>query len=265
MKINLNAGFGLQPYNCTSNMNYNKHIEWVYDNSSDVSMFIDHSIPKGMAVCDNKKKYAWVLESKEIIPNIVEYVKQNYDLLSLHYEAIFTCNKELLSLGPAIKYSITNAVPWVQDRKIHNKYKLVSMISSNKSMCAGHNNRLKWVSKLKNDVDLYGSGFNWIDKKEDGLKDYMFSVAIENSSYDTYYTEKITDCFAVGTIPIFYGNKDIGNIFNPNGIIMLDDNFDIKSLNSDLYYSKIEAIRENFEIACNMQTAEDYIYKEYLK
>ena len=93
----------------------------------------------------------------------------------------------------------------------------------------------------------------------------MFSVAIENSSYNTYFTEKITDCFAVGTIPIFYGNKDIGEIFNPNGIIMLDDNFDIKSLNKDLYQSKIDAVKENFEIACNMQTAEDYIYNKYLK
>ena len=39
----------------------------------------------------------------------------------------------------------------------------------------------------------------------------------------------------------------------------------IKSLNKDLYQSKINAIKENFEIACNMQTAEDYIYKEYIK
>jgi len=265
MKINLYAGFSLKPYNCTSHLNSNKEVEWVYDNSSDISIYIDQSIPKGIQHNDGKKKYAWLLESREIVPQIIDYVKQNYDLLSLHYEAIFTCNKELLSIGPIMKYSITNAVPWIQDKKIYDKTKLVSMISSNKSMCQGHNNRLKWVSKFRNDVDLYGSGFNWIDKKEDGLKDYMFSVAIENSSYNTYFTEKITDCFAVGTIPIFYGNKDIGDIFNPNGIIMLDDNFDIKSLNKDLYQSKIDAIKENFEIACNMQTAEDYIYKEYIK
>lgn len=265
MKINLHAGFCLKPYNCTSHLNNNKYIEWVYDNSSNISMYIDQSIPKAMQHKDGKKKYAWLLESREIVPQIVEYVKQNYDLLSFHYEAIFTCNKELLSLGPAMKYSITNAVPWVQDRQLHNKSKLVSMVSSNKSMCAGHNNRLYWVNKLKNKVDLYGNGFNWIEKKEDGLKDYMFSVAIENSSYDTYFTEKITDCFAVGTIPIFYGNQDIGNIFNKDGIIMLNDNFDINMLTKDLYYSKLNAIKENFEIAINMQTAEDYIYENYLK
>ena len=265
MKINLNAGFSLKPYNCTSHMNNNKHVEWVYDNSADISFFIDQSIPRGTAITDNKKKYAWLLESKEIVPNIVDYVRNNYDFLSFHYEAIFTCNRELLKLGPLIKYTVTNAVPWVQDRKIHEKSKLVSMISSNKSMCAGHNNRLRWVSKFKDKVDLYGSGFNWIDKKEEGLKDYMFSVAIENSSYDTYFTEKITDCFAAGTIPIFYGNQDIGSIFNKDGIIMLDENFDINMLTKDLYYSKLDAIKENFEIAVNMSTAEDYIYENYLK
>jgi hypothetical protein len=264
MKINLNAGFSLEPYNCTSNLNTNKHVEWTYDNSSNISFYIDHAIPNGMRALDDKKKYAWILESREIVPNIVEYVKQNYDLLSFHYEYIFTCNKELLALGPSMKYCITNAVPWVQDKKIHKKNKLVSMISSNKLMCNGHQNRLKWVSKLKNNVDLYGSGFKWIDRKEDALKDYMFSVAIENSSYNTYFTEKITDCFAAGTIPIFYGNEDIGTIFNPDGIIMLTDNFDISTLTEELYYSKMEAIEENFYIASNMQTAEDFIYLNYL-
>jgi len=265
MKINLYSTFGLDPYMCTSNKNYNKHVEWVLDGSSNVSFYIDHQILNGLQVFDDKKKFAWLLESKEIVPGIVEYVKENYDMLSFHYEAIFTCNKDLLSLGPKMKYSVTNAVPWVQKREITKKTKLVSMISSNKSMCRGHNNRLKWVERLKDNVDLYGNGFKRIENKEEGLEDYMFSVAIENSSYNTYYTEKLTDCFAVGTIPIFYGNLDIGEIFNPEGIIILDDNLDISSLNKDLYYSKMSAIKENLEITKNMITAEDYIYLNYLK
>jgi hypothetical protein len=31
----------------------------------------------------------------------------------------------------------------------------------------------------------------------------------------------------------------------------------------DLYYSKMDAIKENFEIACGLGTAEDYLAEEY--
>jgi len=262
-KINLYSKFSFMPYNCSSNKNYNKYVEWVYDGSADISFYVDHKIPQGLNDNSGKIKFAWLLESREIVPEIIDFVKKNYDLLSFHYEAIFTCNRELLSLGPLMNYAITNAVPWVQKREVTNKNKLVSMVASNKSMCPGHKNRLRWVDKLK--VDLFGSGFKWIENKEEGIEDYMFSVGIENSSYDTYYTEKLTDCFALGTIPIFYGNKDIGKIFNPDGIIMLDESFDVCQLSEDLYYSKSDAIKENLEIVSNMLTAEDYIYKTYLK
>ena len=46
---------------------------------------------------------------------------------------------------------------------------------------------------------------------------------------------------------------------------MLDDSFNIDSLTKELYYSKLNAVKENFEIVSNMQTAEDYIYENYLK
>ena len=79
----------------------------------------------------------------------------------------------------------------------------------------------------------------------------MFSIAVENAVYDTYFTEKLTDCFATGTIPVFYGSKKvIKKYFNPDGVIFLDDNFDISTLTEDLYYSKMDAIKDNFERAC---------------
>jgi isopentenyl phosphate kinase len=51
----------------------------------------------------------------------------------------------------------------------------------------------------------------------------------ENSIYPKYYTEKITDCFATGTIPIYYGDRSIGEDFDMNGIIFMDD-IDINNL-----------------------------------
>ena len=144
------------------------------------------------------------------------------------------------------------------------KSKLVSMICSNKSMCPGHEYRLSWAQKLQGKVDFYGRGFNEIQNKEEGLADYMFSVAIENASYKTYFTEKIQDCFATGTIPIYYGAPDIGKFFNPKGIITLDDDFDITLLTPEMYYDRIDVVKENLEIVKDLLINEDYIYKIYL-
>ena len=97
------------------------------------------------------------------------------------------------------------------------------MIASNKNMCEGHRLRLEWVDRIGDQLDLYGRGFKEIADKEEGLCDYMFSVAIENGQYETYFTEKLLDCFATGTIPVYLGAPDIGEHFNKDGIIDLTE------------------------------------------
>jgi hypothetical protein len=93
----------------------------------------------------------------------------------------------------------------------------------------------------------------------------MFSVTIENSKYETYWTEKILDCFACGTIPIYHGASDIGDYFNMDGIIILNDNFDPNTLTPDLYLSKEDAIIDNYERAIKYDVIEDLIWEKFFK
>jgi hypothetical protein len=65
--------------------------------------------------------------------------------------------------------------------------------------------------------------------------------------------------------PIYYGIKNIGEFFNPDGIIVLDDTFDIETLSFELYYSKLKAVEENYNISKNILLSEDYIYLNYIK
>jgi hypothetical protein len=130
-------------------------------------------------------------------------------------------------------------------------------------MVPGHRKRLEFVNKFRDQVDLYGRGFRDLSRKEDGMKDYMFSISVENAVYDTYFTEKLTDCFATGTIPVFYGCKGVTEYFNEDGIIFLDENFDVSILTEELYYTKMDAIQDNFERANNLPVAEDFIFEEY--
>jgi hypothetical protein len=79
------------------------------------------------------------------------------------------------------------------------------------------------------------------------------------------FTEKITNCFMCGTIPIYYGMNNIGDFFNSEGIIRLNDDFDINHLSFELYNSKIASIKENFNKSNTLLVAEDYIYLNYIK
>jgi hypothetical protein len=148
--------------------------------------------------------------------------------------------------------------------EIYPKTKLVSMIASNKVMCQEHLYRQEMVKKYSSQCDHFGRGYNEIENKEDGLKDYCFSFALENATYSNMFTEKITDCFMTGTIPIYYGIENIGDYFNPDGIIMLTDDFEIKNLSLDLYNSKLESVEENLRLSMDLPLAEDYICKNFI-
>lgn len=248
----------------TSGYNPNKNFIWVNDGSGDISVFIDRHIPMLMDHVTDKPKYGWLLESRTIIPEVFEWVEQHSEVLSNFCDGIFTCDERLAQKKPFL-YTLSNAVPWIKERAIYPKTKLVSMISSSKAWAEGHRNRLTMVEKYKNDVDLYGRGINHVDDKIDALKDYMFSIQIENYKFDDYFTEKLTDCFATGTIPIFYGTKNVLKYFDGDGIIFLDDDFKISDLSEDLYYSKMQAIKNNFELVNKLPTSEDYIYDTYFK
>lgn len=260
-KINLICNDSLLP--SSSDKNIAQNVEWVYDGSGEVSLYANQLALEILKDVSDTPKYLWLLESKQIIQGLYDWVLENYEFVSSRVDGILSCDKELCEKYPKFMYTITNAAPWVVDRQIYKKTKLVSMISSNKSMVPGHRKRLEFVNKFKDQVDLYGRGFKDISSKEDGLRDYMFSIAVENAVYDTYFTEKLTDCFATGTIPVFYGCRGVTEYFNEDGIIFLDDDFDVSTLTEELYYSKMDAIEDNFNRAINLPVAEDYLYNTY--
>lgn len=263
MKVGLvGGGFG-HAFSTTNWKKPETEFEWTTDIKQESTFYIDGSIEHGISE-SGVRKFAWLVESKDIIPKAMDFVKENHKLVSDSYEVLFTHSKDIYDLEDNFHYMPPHGY-WVEDPKIYDKSKLVSMVSSSKNMTAGHRHRLGWVSRLRDKLDLYGRGFNQFNKKEDVLADYMFSVTMENDSYPTYWSEKILDCFACGTIPIYYGSPDIGDHFNMDGIIMLDENFDISKLTPELYYSKMDAITDNFNRTIELGIIEDVIYKKYLK
>ena len=239
-----------------------KYIKWVKDHPlAEGTFYIDNTINDGINDGRPGPKYLWLLESKHIKQGLVESIIANKQLVEDTYETIFTHDQRLLALGDKYKWVPAQGF-WIREPKIYEKTKMISMIASNKRMCEGHVKRLGWVERIGDQLDLYGRGFSEIADKEEGLCDYMFSVAIENGEYETYFTEKLLDCFATGTIPVYLGAPDVGDHFNKDGIIDLTEEFEVSE---EIYYSKMDAIKENLEKAKEMEVLEDFIYRRYFQ
>ena len=102
------------------------------------------------------------------------------------------------------------------------KTKLVSVVASNRTYLPGHRARLEFVAKLKDalgdQVDVFGRGINGFVDKRDVLDDYRYHIAIENSVYEHYWTEKLADPYLTLTFPIYHGCPNIADYFHHDAI-----------------------------------------------
>lgn len=236
-------------------------------NISNITFYVDQSIIN-CNVDKTKNNFAWICESPEIVPDVVNHINSHYSTIEWKFEKIFTNCLDMLHLGNKMEYIIPHAVPWIQTPKIYDKTKLISIISSTKNFTTGHQFRNYITDQLTNTkVDIFGVGRNYVKMKEEGLIDYMFSFAIENTQKDGYFTEKITDCFATGTIPLYWGSSKqfLKKYFDVDGIIFMDESFDIDMITEDLYKSKQSSIKNNFDIVNKLQTPEDWVFEKYLQ
>ena len=255
-----------------------KSFEWTKDDS-DLCVYIDYSIiDQNIKFKKNLKSLnvGWLCESLTINYDLYNIIKNNYLQIFQQFDFIFTCDKYLLSLDHRFKfcYSCSN-IPWLEREKwsIYKKNKNTSMICSIKKYCPLHLERQKIADKFLNKIDLFGGylnspltgeKYNDFYKKDNALKEYMFSIVVQNNNQPHFFAELLTDCFAYGTIPVYLGNPEIEEFFNKDGIIVLDDNFNLDILTEDFYKSKLHAIEENLNKIQEMPMSDDYLYSQYI-
>jgi len=83
------------------------------------------------------------------------------------------------------------------------------------------------------------------DSKIEMFKDSQYSLVIENSREDNYFTEKLCDCLITKTIPIYYGAPNISEYFDITGWIILT-NESITELSDKLSILTPEYYMNNF-------------------
>lgn len=191
------------------------------------------------------------LEPPSIL-NITQDIMDNYD----NFDLILTWNSELLEFPNAQKFIFgTCWIDW--DNFKPDKQKQVSFITSNKSWAPGHKMRLFIWDGLEEAEDLNGFEIvKHISPPKVESKNFLFenakySIALENEKLENWITEKVIDCFATKTIPIYWGCPNIGDYFNQDGILVFDTLDELKeildNLDESYYDSKKDIIEENYE------------------
>ncbi len=223
-----------------------------------------------------RKKIAWLMESPHVTRGLVyDFIHQNTQLVADSFDVLLSSDRSLVEKHPKFVYhpagSTLSVVPKVE-QKIYAKTKLCSMVASPKDSLPGHRKRLEVAQKLQHKLSLFGGahgskrlGSHKFFEKSKGLADFCFSVAMENCQVSLYYTEKLTDCFLTGTVPVYWGASEIAEVFDERGIITLTEDFDVDLLSLDLYESMLPYVKNNFMLAQNMESSDDLLFRRYVK
>lgn len=84
--------------------------------------------------------------------------------------------------------------------------------------------RVDSLGKHLNNVEVPGTGFRGHSAECVGLKSgYKFSIASENASFPGYTSEKLYTSLAAHTVPVYWGNPDVKEDFNPESFLNAGD------------------------------------------
>lgn len=226
------------------------------------------------------KKYGMLIESRAIVPNDYKLFKKHKGLEN-EFERIFTFDDEILNDISNAAFYPASADFWyakdnpelLTENAYEKKIKNVSFLSSDKAMCEMHKKRISAARYCRDKclADVYGKAVNGgYVEIEKPLQEYRFSFAIENMQTDYYFTEKITNCFAAETIPIYLGARKIKDFFNEDGIIFItEQDFDhiedvLKQCTKEEYERRLPAILDNYRRVQQYKNMQDYLYEKYL-
>lgn len=200
-----------------------------------------------------EQHYNWFVA----IDNIPNTLKNNYERLNCPKENTILITTEPSSISKYGKgfasqfhYLITNhneatlphknairsqtGIYWLYGKDFNDiikddflpKTKILSTICSNKR--EGHTMHKKrydftqLIEKEIPELERFGRGFHFIEKKYQALDDYKFHIVIENHIENHMWSEKLADAFLGFAVPIYCGCPNIYDYFPKDSLIQID-------------------------------------------
>ncbi|GAG76494.1 unnamed protein product, partial [marine sediment metagenome] len=190
------------------------------------------------------------------------------------FDAILTHYAPLLE-RPSYRF-VPYAGIWIEKEYwgIPSKPRLVSMLFGTKRSTEGHRIRPTIADALEplGVVDFYGARGQPTDysphTKRRVNQPYAFTIVTECCRHDNEFSEHLLDCFAVGTVPIFWGCPNIGTFFDERGILAFETVEEaveiVRGLHLAQWSSFLPYIKTNLTLAAEYEITEDWMVKHTL-
>lgn len=242
-----------------------------------VTLFTDEWI-NSQIVDEVKSRYkiGWLHEPYCLHPETYENAWKNrdkFDFILTYFEPFLTneCYRNKFKFCP---YAGT----WIDpiDWGIKPKSKLCSMLVGSKMSTDGHRLRHEVANMIQDNdyqVDFYGVrgtpvGYGQ-DTKLQVLEDYCFSIVTETCREENLFTEWLLDCFALGTIPIYWGAPNVHSFFETQGVFQFDTVYRLQKILAGLSFNKwtsqLSSIYLNLLKMREYAVTEDWLYLNVLK
>lgn len=195
------------------------------------------------------------------------YINQNIGTYICHDKRMFPnwlCFKEgICYLAPQIPiYSDID-----EFEKVDKSHRM-SIIASDKAYFTGHALRheiIRRILKTNMDIHIFGRGCHLysgdnrikgvVEHKPNAFTPYEYSIAIENTSYRYWVTEKFYDPILCNSVPIYWGASEVSSIFtNESHIDITNKNInEIMDVITHVYHN---GSSKNYKVAKNLLRGE---------
>lgn len=242
-----------------------RYIEWDRTpGPAPVKVFTDAKIP--LAYEDPcPRKVAILVESPAVRAKLYKEIPDFCE----PFDVVLTFHKPLLKLGDPFRFYPLGG-SWIpaQQWGMGHKTRLVSLLASPKTGQEGHRLRHAVALRWGDTIDVYGAEYGgYIESKIPTLAPYRYSVVIENTRSPSYFTEKLIDCLSLGTVPIYWGTPDVGEFFDPDGILSFETVGELERILEYIgyrdYTTRMVSIRRNLKLAWEYRCPEDWIWEHY--
>ncbi len=247
---------------------YPKNFEWdrTFSYTSKYTFITEESFLRA-AFKNPGNSIAFMIEPACINPESYRYIRQNYS----DFVFVLSHDKEFLKQIPNGLYYPFGGC-WIEEkeRSVYPKSKFMSIIASGKKEAPGHRLRHEVIENFakKYSIDVFGRGYKPIDSKLEALKDYYYTIAIENESSKGWFTEKLIDALQCGCIPLYWGAPDINEYFSGvKGIFNIENIETILKMGQGemipYYKTNIDTVQKMFENSKKYCCPEDWIFENY--
>lgn len=171
--------------------------------------------------------HVWALMQEPYVRGFTDWMAEGHETFDRVYTNCSPCrDPKYLVSHPAIPWHVDRTFDQLASCPVPTKERDISWIVGNCRDLPGHMKRLSFLRYLQeragSGIDLFGRAVRPIPDKWDGLAPYRYSLAVENTIWPDYWTEKIADCFLAWTVPIYYGCPNLERYFPVDSFVRID-------------------------------------------